>query len=88
MEQPGAVRVVNVAKGSPADDMGMMPGDVIIRLDDVPVLDSRELTASLAASQPGSRVRFLAFRRGEPMQVALTLAKRPEAGDAPKVAET
>ena len=88
LEQPGAVRVVNVAKGSPADDMGMMPGDVIIRLDDEPVLDSRELTASLAARQPGSRVRLLAFRRGEPMQVALTLAKRPEAGDALKVAET
>lgn len=88
LEQPGAVRVVNVAKGSPADDWGMMPGDVIIRLDDVPVLDSRELTAFLAAKQPGSRLRLLAFRRGEPLQVALTLAKRPEAGDAPKVAET
>jgi membrane-associated protease RseP (regulator of RpoE activity) len=88
LEQPGAARVVNVTKGSPADEMGLMPGDVIIRLDDEPVLDSRELTASLAARQPGSRVRLLAFRRGEPLQVALTLAKRPEAGDAPKVAET
>jgi membrane-associated protease RseP (regulator of RpoE activity) len=88
LEQPGAVRVVNVAKGSPADDVGMKPGDVIIRLDDEPVLDSRELMASLAARQPGTRVRFLTFRRGEPMRVAATLAKRPEAGDALKAAET
>jgi hypothetical protein len=88
LEQPGAARVVNVTKGSPADDTGLKPGDVIIRLDDEPVLDSHELTASLAARQPGSRVRLLAFRRGEPMQVALTLTKRPEAGDAPKGTET
>lgn len=88
LEQPGAARVVNVAKNSPADEMGLMPGDVIFRLDDEPVLDSRELTASLAARQPGSRLKLLAFRRGEPLQVELTLAKRPEAGDAPKVPET
>ncbi len=83
-EQPGAVRVLNVAKGSPAEDWGLMPGDVIIRLDDEPVLDSRELTASLADRQPGSRVTLLAIRRGEPLHVELTLAARPEAGDAPK----
>ncbi len=87
-EQPGAARVVSVAKGSPAEGWGLMPGDVIIRLDDEPVLDSRELTASLADRQPGSRVTLLAVRRGEPLRVALTLAKRPEAQDAPKGMET
>ncbi len=45
-EQPGAVKVVSVAKGSPAEDTGLMPGDVITWMDDEPVLDSRALTAS------------------------------------------
>ena len=86
-EQPGAVKVVSVAKGSPAEDTGLMPGDVITWMDDEPVLDSRALTASLANRQPGSRVTLWTFRHGEPLKVALTLAKRPEAGDAPKAAE-
>ena len=69
--------------------MGLMPGDVIIRLDDEPVLGfARNLRRLWPARQPGSRVTLLAFRQGEPMQVALTLAKRPEAGDAPKGPET
>ncbi len=38
-EQPGAAKVVSVAKGSPADEMGLKPGDVITGLDDEPVFE-------------------------------------------------
>ena len=87
LEQPGGAKVVSVMKGSPAEETGLRPGDVITGLDSWTVMDSRALTAYLASRQPGTRVTLSAVREGRARQVAVTLGKRPEAGDAPKVAE-
>jgi membrane-associated protease RseP (regulator of RpoE activity) len=87
LEQPGGAKVVSVMKGSPAEEIGLKPGDVITRLDNWTVMDSRELTASLGCKQPGTRVTISAVRGGRARQVAVLLGQRPDAGDAPKVAE-
>lgn len=47
--QDGAVIVDFVAKGSPADEAGLMPGDLIVEVNEEPVLSPEDMNAKLRA---------------------------------------
>ena len=52
LTQSEGVVVINVKPGSPADEAGIMPGDVIDRIDNLPVKDIqdyREITKKITA---------------------------------------
>ena len=69
-----------VAPGSPADQMGLQAGDVIVNVDDVPVNTARHLDDILfmAATQPVN-VRYI---RGETSRIA-----QGRLGEAPETAK-
>ncbi len=83
----GGAKVVSVAKGSPLGEMGVKPGDVIVKLDKQPVTDSRALDATLAGKRPGTRVMLSYVRDGDPRYLAIKLGQRPEAGGGQKEAD-
>ena len=67
------VVVSEVTPGSPADEAGIVPGDVIVSLDRKPVADVETL-ASLVGEAPGEEsVPVLVQRDGAPRFLALTL---------------
>ena len=63
------VVVVEVLPESPADEAGLVPGDVIIGLDDEPMFDITELSAAIKLRRPGETVE-LTIRRGGDLFVA------------------
>jgi serine protease DegQ len=72
----GAV-VLSVVNGGPADDAGLRPGDVVVRLDDEEVRSPEDLLGALRRRQPGDEVT-IGFLRGDESQTAeATLADRP-----------
>jgi serine protease DegS len=72
----GAI-VSGVYPGSAADHAGLLPGDVLMQVDDKTVADARSamnITASLA---PGSQVELAIIRQGEPLALHATIGERP-----------
>ncbi|HVY65228.1 MAG TPA: S41 family peptidase [Gammaproteobacteria bacterium] len=71
----GKVTVVNPLEGAPAARAGIMPGDVVVSVDDMPV-DEKDVGATVARMRgaPGTPVTLDVVRAGaqEPLRFALT----------------
>lgn len=78
----GAV-VRQVGRGTPAEDAGLEPGDVVVAIDGEPVSGAESLTAHVREREPGARVELTVVRDGESRQVQVTLAAREEAQATP-----
>ena len=75
-EQVGEVGISAVDPSGPAAAAGLTSGDVILSVDGAPVTDGKNLTALLAAHQPGQLV-VLGVRRadGSLVSMSVTLAE-------------
>ena len=63
------VVVVQVLSGSPAQEAGLLAGDIIVSLDAEPMKDIAELAAAIKLRRPGEAVE-LTIRRGDDVYVA------------------
>ena len=59
-----ALAVIEVARNSPAEKAGVMPGDLITHIDGEPVKDGRLTMHRIALLRPGDSVD-IAIRRNE-----------------------
>lgn len=89
---PGqGVLVADVVKGSPAEEAGIQPGDVIVSVDDTPVGNTDELQTEIMYRRPGDVVQIGILRNGDRITLPVTLGERPAeeelAGVAPGQAE-
>jgi serine protease Do len=73
----GAI-VAQVIEGSPAEKAGFRTGDVVIRMDGVPVKDNRDLSRRVAGLQVNQNARFVVWRENREAQISVTVAKRPD----------
>ena len=71
------ILVVRVTPGAPADRAGLREADIIVRLDDVPIRNTGELSKFLISHPPGETVTVVLFRGNEERSVRLTLSDRP-----------
>jgi serine protease DegQ len=69
--------VLDVAKGGPADQAGIRPGDVLVALDGKPIARVEDFLAALRAHRPGDRVRVTIVRGTARSDVTLTVGDRP-----------
>lgn len=68
--------VIDLVKaGSPADQAGMKPGDVIEEFGDKSILDFESLKAAVADTMPGERVRVRVNRDGQRQDVAVEIGR-------------
>jgi S1-C subfamily serine protease len=78
--EAGAVLVRKVVPGSPAASAGLLAGDRLVAVNDIP-LDGKheaELESAWSAMVPGTRLAYTVERAGGQTQVAVTLGKMPE----------
>lgn len=68
--------VESVIPGDPADKAGIKPGDTIVRVDSVPVKDTRDLIGYVSSKAPGTHVKLVAVREGKDMTFTVNLAER------------
>ena len=59
---PIGVSVVEITPGGAAEEAGILPGDVITRINGKPVTTASELTAAVRQEPAGSRVKIEALR--------------------------
>lgn len=74
--------VGDVEKGSPAEKAGLVNGDVILQVGDVPIKHARDLSRTIAHHQPGSKVDLLVRRGQNTKTVGVTLARLEDEASA------
>jgi serine protease Do len=75
--QEGAF-VESVEPGKPAEKAGVKPGDTIVKVDGVPVKDTRDLIGYVSSKPPGGKVQLGLVRDGRDVTVTATLAERKD----------
>jgi S1-C subfamily serine protease len=71
--QERGVLIVQVASGSPAEQGGLLLGDLLLRIEETAIQDPEELRQELRAFQPGREVTLGLVRGGELREVKATL---------------
>ncbi|MEM9048915.1 MAG: DegQ family serine endoprotease [Pseudomonadota bacterium] len=70
--------VADVTDGSPAEDGGVLTGDVILTFDGAEVEEMRDLPRMVAETPVGKAVDVTVFREGEVVTLAITLGRLEE----------
>jgi putative serine protease PepD len=70
---PIGVSVVEITPGGAAEEAGILPGDVITRINGKPVTTASELTAAVRQEPAGSRVKIEALRDDVQLSFDVTL---------------
>ena len=75
LSDDGSNRVGTVQPGTPAGEGGMMPGDEILSIGEIPVHDSDTLVMAVNAFSPGLPIRVRVRRDGEAIEKTVVLSK-------------
>ncbi len=78
LENVTGALVTDVPAG-PAEEAGMLAGDVILSFDGKDVADTRELVRQVGNSEVGKTVRVVVFRDGKTQTLKVTLGRRESA---------
>ena len=63
--KPQGALINAVEPDGPADDAGIVPGDVIVRFNGRPIIDSGDLPQVVGAIAPGKKVKVEVYREGK-----------------------
>ena len=78
---PNGTVVLVVHEGSPAFDVGVRPGDVLVEIDGRRVVNSSHFICLIATHVPGEIIELSAIRAGKRRTALVTLAERPPSFD-------
>ena len=70
-------------KGGPAEQAGLLDGDIVLSFNEVQIEKSAELRRLAAATPPGTPSRLTVWRKGAAQEVTLTLAELEQEKEAP-----
>jgi S1-C subfamily serine protease len=71
------VLVQGVGENTPAEESGLLQGDVIIAIDGSQIATIESLIAVLAQYQPGDEITLTLLRNGQELEINLVLGARP-----------
>ena len=83
MTRPVGARVTGITPGSPAEEIGLLPNDVILEFAGNPIEDDDHLVSMVSMTPTNQEVRIRVFRNGRPLSLEVTVASR-EAFEPPQ----
>ena len=83
LDRPRGALVAQVEKGSPAEQAGLKPGDVLLGVNGKAIERSAEIPPLVAAVKPGDKATLNVWRDGKKQDLAVTVGRL----DADKTAE-
>lgn len=85
MDSARGALIAGVSEGGPAQEAGIMPGDVVLTFDGRDVPEMRDLPRMVATTTIGSTVPVTLLRRGEDVKIEVTLGRLDEVAEVEKV---
>ncbi len=80
----GGAVINGVLRNGPADRAGVKPGDVLLQIAGKPVADPQGVLNAVAALAPGASVKLKVKRKGEDLELAVTVGRRPKPQGRPE----
>ena len=77
-EGEGGAVVHQAEDGSPAQEAGFEPGDILLTLAEKPIISPSQLNFLLSRMKPGTEVAFGLVRNGVQMEKTVQLGTQPE----------
>src|ERR1700733_2528931 len=74
----GGVVVSNLYVGSPAQQAGLQPGDILVSFDGAPLRSAQEALASIAARKPGTSVAIHVLRGRQSLDLHAHVSEAPQ----------
>jgi len=81
LDKPRGALVASVADGSPSDDAGIKPGDIIIEFDGNPINEMSELPKIVAATDVGKKVKVKIWRNQRELAKNIVLGRLETSSD-------
>ena len=78
MDEAKGALVAGVTEGGPAEDAGLLPGDVVVKFDGKDVPEMRDLPRIVADTNVGKAVDVVVLRKGEELTIQVTLGRLEE----------
>jgi len=75
---PEGLAVTAVAPNSPAQSVGLKPGDIIIGLKAQPHASNAQIAQLVATAKPGDELEFIAWREGQNFEITISVASMPQ----------
>jgi S1-C subfamily serine protease len=69
--------VVKVEPGGPADQAGVLLGDILVAVGDTPLEDVEDLRSFSDSGVIGKPVKLRIIRAGTPRELEITIGERP-----------
>jgi S1-C subfamily serine protease len=79
LDVEGGVVIEEVSSGTPADDAGLLSGDIIVAVDGQPIEQGSDLPLALIGHPAGDTISLTVFRDGDELTIDVTLGERPQA---------
>jgi len=76
LEEVKGLLVANVDPGSPADEAGFLPYDVIVAMEDEPIDNHNDYFARLYDFRPGDTLRCVVIRAGQRIELILEIGRQ------------
>ncbi len=73
----GGILIVAVLRGSPADRAGIVPGDIMTAINDMPLFSPQHTINMISRIEPGSVIRAEVLRGWETRTINIQVAERP-----------
>jgi len=70
--------VEGIVPEGPADEGGLRPGDIIVRIGSRPIRSSEDIATVVDEQRPGTKVKVEVVREGDERSVEVELGKRPD----------
>jgi len=87
LQEPAGALVAKVSPDSPAADSGIQPSDVILKFDGQPIENMRDLPRAVAATPIGKNVALELLRKGQSVDVNVTVGRLPADEEAEDIIE-
>ena len=71
------VLISGVLRGGPADAAGVLPGDVVLSINDQPINEAQQAMRLISEQHPDTIVRLAGSRQGIPFSLQATISQRP-----------
>ena len=86
LEKPAGALIAQVLVDGPAAKGGVRVGDVILQVNDRPVILASDLPHLVGVIKPGDKAQFQVLREGKRISLALQVGSMPVGGEEPPVA--
>jgi len=84
LEDTSGVIIAGVLNNGPADVAGLKPGDILIDVEDIKVMDGKHAINLISRAAPGTTINLKALRNGKEIGLKVTTAQRPIIKQNPK----